>query len=177
MFAWQSCEKMQPAPRGDKCHLLAPGCILEDGIIKMELTVDYIGGVAFRAKARNHEILCDQPPAFGGQDTAMTPAELLLASLGTCAGFFAIHYLKTRNLPHEGVSIKVSAEKTAERPFRLDNFTISVTVPGLEDERHRENVLRAVNACLVHQTLEHPPKVEIQLASGDVKSLAEAGGR
>lgn len=139
----------------------------------MELTVDYIGGVAFRTKARNHEVLCDQPPEMGGQDTAMTPPELMLASLGTCAGFYAIQYLKTRNLPHQGVHVKVAAEKTAEKPIRLDNFKIEVTVPGLEDQRHREGVLRAVNACLIHHTLQHPPKVEIQLTSSDINSLAE----
>jgi len=129
----------------------------------MELTVDYIGGVAFRAKARNHEILCDQPVDNGGQDTAMTPPELLLAALGTCAGFYAVRYLQTRNLPHEGVHVKVTAEKTTEKPFRLDGFKVEVTVPAIEDERHREGVFRAVNACLIHHTLKESPRIDIEL--------------
>jgi uncharacterized OsmC-like protein len=128
----------------------------------MELIVEYIGGTAFKATARGHEILCDQPASNGGQDSAMTPPELLLASLGTCAGFYAAEYLRTRRLPAEGVRVAVSAEK-AKAPARLASFRIQVIVPGLEDERHREGVLRAVKACLIHNTLANPPAIEIAL--------------
>ncbi len=129
----------------------------------MELTVDYMGGVAFKTKVRNHEVICDQPAVNGGEDAGMSPPEFLLASLGTCAGFYAAGYLKARNLPMEGLTVKVSAGKAPDRPARIGAFKIDVTVPGLEDERHREGVLRAVHACLIHNTLMHPPAIEIDV--------------
>src|SRR2546426_4194039 len=37
--------------------------------------------------------------------------ELLLASLGTCAGYYALQYLRTRLLPTDGLTVQISAEK------------------------------------------------------------------
>ena len=96
-------------------------------------------------------MICDQPPENGGADQGMTPPEFLLVSLGTCAGFYAAQYLKTRNLPSAGLEVAVHAEK-AQQPARLGQFRIEVVVPGL-DPQHEAGVLRAVKACLIHNTL------------------------
>ena len=89
----------------------------------------------------------------------MTPPEYLLVSLGTCAGFYAAQYLKTRFLPAQGLEVKVTAEK-ALHPARLGRFRIEVTVPAFGDPRHEEGILRAVKACLVHNTLLNTPEIE-----------------
>ena len=127
----------------------------------MEITVRHLGDVKFEATARGHRVVCDQPPANGGGDLGMTPPELLLASLGTCAGFYAAQYLKTRSLKTDGLEVVVSAEKAAQ-PARLGSFHIAVFAPGL-DSRHEAGMLRAVKACLIHNTLAHPPAIEIVL--------------
>ncbi len=124
----------------------------------MEVTVKHLDNVRFEASTRGHSVVCDQPPTNGGADEGMTPPEFLLVSLGTCAGFYAAQYLKTRNLPQTGLEIKVSAEKAAQ-PARLGSFRIEVTVPPL-DPQHEAGVLRAVKACLVHNTLVNTPAVE-----------------
>ncbi len=138
----------------------------------MKVTVDYVGGTEFKVAARGHEVVCDQPVNNGGRDAGMSPPELLLASLGTCAGYYAAEYLKARKLPAEGVRVVLAAEK-APQPARLASFRIEVSVPGLEDERHREGVLRAVKACLIHNTLANPPAIEIALHTPAVET---AGG-
>jgi uncharacterized OsmC-like protein len=61
-------------------------------------------------------------------------------------------------LPAEGLEIKVSAVK-AKQPARLGSFRIEVSVPAL-DPRHEAGVLRAVKACLVHNTLINAPAIE-----------------
>lgn len=127
----------------------------------MEIRVQYLGNAKFEATARGHRVVCDQPSSNGGADTGMTPPEFLLVSLGTCAGFYAAQYLKTRNLPTEGLEIKVSAEK-ARQPARLGSFRIEVFAPGL-DPQHEEAILRAVKACLIHNTLLHAPNIETVL--------------
>jgi len=85
----------------------------------------------------------------------------MLASLGTCAGFYAAEYLRTRGLSAEGLEVRVTAEK-ASAPARLASFRIEVTVPDL-DPQHEAGVLRAVKACLIHNTLMHTPTIEIAL--------------
>ena len=136
---------------------LAPDCIFQVGNT-MEVTFHHLGDVKFEASARGHRVICDQPPGNGGSDTGMTPPEFLLVSLGTCAGFYAAQYLKTRSLPGRGLEVKVSAEKAAQ-PARLAQFRIEVIIPGL-DPQHQAGVLRAVKACLIHHTLTSAPAIE-----------------
>lgn len=124
----------------------------------MEIKIQHLGNVKFEATARGHRVVCDQPPAYGGADAGMTPPEFLLVSLGTCAGFYAAQYLKTRSLPDEGLEIRISAEK-AMQPARLGRFRIEVFAPGL-DPQHEAGILRAVKACLIHNTLINAPAIE-----------------
>jgi uncharacterized OsmC-like protein len=130
----------------------------------MEVTVNHLGCVQFEIKARQHTIACDQPPENGGFDEGMTPPELLLASLGSCAGFYAAQYLKKYQLATEGTRVRVTAEKLKEPP-RLGNFTIEVDVPVDLTAEHRTGVERAVHHCLTHNTLLHPPKIELEIRS------------
>jgi putative redox protein len=129
----------------------------------MEAIIQYTDGVKFEADCRGHRLLCDQPQGNSGEDAGMSPPEFLLVSLGTCAGFYALQYLRARSLPLDGLKVRVTAEK-ATQPARLDSFRIEVAVPEL-DAHHREGVLRAVKACLVHNTLLHPPAIETVLTS------------
>jgi putative redox protein len=64
----------------------------------MEIDVYYNRGKQFLATARGHQIVADQPPEEGGSDAGMTPLELFLASLGSCAAYYEAEYLRTRNL-------------------------------------------------------------------------------
>lgn len=129
----------------------------------MEAVVNYLGNAKFEVSARGHRLLCDQPVENGGADTAVSPPEFLLASLGTCAGYYAAQYLRARSLPAEGLQVRVTAEKE-KNPARLGSFRIEVTVPVL-DAHHEEGVRRAVKACLIHNTLLHAPAIETVVQS------------
>lgn len=125
----------------------------------MEVTAEYRGEVGFEVLARGHRVMCDQPKDRGGSDQGMTPPEFLLASLATCAAYYAAQYLNTRHLPASELKVRVSAEK-AEQPARLASFRIELTVPGL-DARHQEGILRAAKSCLIHNTLLGQPSLEV----------------
>ncbi len=130
----------------------------------MEVTVEHLGAVQFEIKARQHTISCDQPAENGGYDEGMTPPELLLASLGSCAGFYAAQYLRKYNLATEGTRVRVTADKVKD-PARVDNFVIEIET-GIElNEQHRAGVERAVHHCLIHNTLMHPPQMRIDVKS------------
>jgi putative redox protein len=130
----------------------------------MEVKVSHLGQVRFNIQSRSHSILCDQPTDNGGEDTAMTPPELMLASLGSCAAFYAVQYLKTRNLADSGVEVSVTAEKL-KSPARLGNFKIHVEYPVTLDQDHQEGLMRSVKHCLIHNTLLVPPEINIELAA------------
>jgi uncharacterized OsmC-like protein len=140
-----------------------------------ETSVRFLNGVSFEVVSRAHTLICDQPAENGGADSGMTPPELLLASLGTCAGFYAAQYLKARNLPADGLNIRVTAEKGTQPP-RLASFRIEVESVAAADPRHSEGLQRAVEKCLIHHTLMHPPKIEvaIQPAPAGVSSVTRS---
>ncbi|MBL8231642.1 MAG: OsmC family protein [Bryobacterales bacterium] len=129
----------------------------------MNVVVKHQGNVKFEAEARGHRVVCDQPLSNKGEDQGMTPPEFLLASLGTCAAYYAVEYLRTRGLNEDGVEVRVDAEKAAA-PARLGKFTITVIAPEVE-ERHQQGLMRAVKSCLVHNTLLHAPSIEVALES------------
>ena len=89
----------------------------------------------------------------------MTPPELLLASLGSCAAYYAADYLRRNNLATEGTRVQVVAQK-AKNPARVDDFRIELEVPVELSEEHQRGVEDAVHRCLIHNTLLHPPRIE-----------------
>jgi uncharacterized OsmC-like protein len=84
----------------------------------LEAEINYLDGTRFRVISRGHEIICDQPADNGGSDSGVTPPELLLASLGSCAAYYAKEYLRVRNMLAIGLSVTVTSEK-AQNPARL----------------------------------------------------------
>jgi len=102
----------------------------------MEVRITHLDKVKFAIHSRSHSIICDQPTENGGEDSGMTPPELLLASLGSCAAFYAVQYLKTRNLAETGVEVTVTAEKL-KQPTRVGNFRVHVVCPSHSRKNRR----------------------------------------
>lgn len=127
----------------------------------MRVSVEYLGDVKFAVSARGHRVICDQPVENGGADEGMSPPELLLASLGTCAAYYAAEYLKVRKLPTGDLQVRVSAKKETQ-PARLASFDIEVAAPDVDD-RHKDGILRAVKACLIHNTLLGGPNIQVSV--------------
>lgn len=128
----------------------------------MEVQIEHLGDLQFQITARTHTIACDQPIENGGFDEGMTPPELFLASLGSCAGFYAAQYLRKQDLATEGTRIRVSAEKAKDSP-RLADIRIEVELPVEMSEEHRAGVEDAIHHCLLHNTLLHPPQISIEI--------------
>jgi len=131
----------------------------------MEISVEHLGSVQFEIKTRSHSIISDQPAENGGFDEGMTPPELLLASLGSCAGFYAAQYLRKHKLATEGTRVRVTSDKVKEPVARMTNFVIEVDAPVELNEEHRKGVHEAVEHCLVHNTLLHTPKITLKIES------------
>jgi putative redox protein len=138
----------------------------------MEVTVQHLGSVQFEIKARNHAIVSDQPTEAGGFDEGMTPPELLLASLGSCAAYYAVDYLKRNKLLVDGTKVTIRAEKmkgvTPGVPYRgarIDNFVVEIHAPRELTAEQRHGLEDAVHRCIVHNTLMQPPKIELEIKS------------
>ncbi|MGF1577715.1 MAG: OsmC family protein [Cyanophyceae cyanobacterium] len=122
----------------------------------MDVHITYQDGVKFQAESRGHRILSDQPLDNHGHDGGMTPPEWFLASLGACVGFYAVKYLETRHLDPSGLDVVVTADKV-NNPTRLDNIRIQVKAGIPLEEKHKKGLEKAVDSCIIHNTLSHHP--------------------
>jgi len=139
----------------------------------MEITVQQVTGACFSIESHGRRIICDQPLENGGTGLGLSPPELLLASLGSCAAWCAYQYLQAKHLPATGLIVQVTAER-ATSPARLDHFGIAVTLPHLADEQHIQGLASSVERCLIHYTLLHPPSIQLSVF-GKGGALTEPG--
>lgn len=124
----------------------------------MEIT--FPGGVQVNAQFKGFEVATDQPEVNGGQNSAPAPFDFFLASLGTCAGFFALRFCQQRDLTTTGLRLTLNSKRNRETK-RLDRVEISLYLPEDFPEKYRSAILRATDQCAVKKALIDPPEIEV----------------
>ena len=132
----------------------------------MKITLQHLDGLRFRAEARRHRLIVDQPAEDGATDQGMSPAELLLVSLGTCVGQFVAQYLRLRSLPSEGLEIRVEADRGG--PLRMSNFRVHVVAPGLTDRQLRA-LEKSLPCGLVQTAITQPNVLTVSAAASPAR--------
>jgi putative redox protein len=122
--------------------------------------ISFPGGVAVEAHHKGFVIRTDQPEADGGDGSAPSPFDLFLASLGTCAGFYALRFCQERQIPTEGLSVELTTERDAARR-RLATIRIEVRLPEGFPQCYRAPILRAVDQCAVKKHVSEAPAFEV----------------
>jgi len=128
------------------------------------VAVRHVDGDAYAITARGHEVLTDQPAADGGSDAAVTPTELLVASLGSCVAFYAGRYLLRHGLDRAGLAVTAEFDMAADRPARVGAVRLRIIVPGGVPAQRTDALLAVASHCTVHNTLRQEPDVSIELA-------------
>ena len=128
----------------------------------MKTKVEFAGKRKFKITVRNHQIVTDLPEKGGGDDSAPTPSELFVASVGSCAALFVSRYLETAKLNPEGLSIDLDWE-FAEDSSRISDIAMSICVPNAELGARKKAVIAAADKCVIHQTLRNYPEVKISV--------------
>jgi ribosomal protein S12 methylthiotransferase accessory factor len=113
------------------------------------------------AHVRNFIISTDQPAsADGGDNSAPTPFELFLASLGTCAGYYVLSFCRTRGIPTGGIGLTQTVVRN-DTTHMVEKITIGVLLPPDFPEKYRDAVIRAADSCAVKKHLASPPVIEV----------------
>jgi putative redox protein len=135
------------------------------GVVNGNVRVNHKEGDLFEIGIRDHLLHVDQPTEAGGSDAAPTPTELFVASLASCVAHYVRRFLARHDLPTEGLSVGATFDM-ADRPARVGEIEVSIELPeGVPDER-RAALLAVASHCTVHNTLEDPPRVRIDVAAG-----------
>jgi uncharacterized OsmC-like protein len=125
----------------------------------LEISLYHNGGSRFTVEARHHRVVLDQPVEDGATDQGMSPAELLLASLGGCVGQIVAQYLTARGLPTRGLAVRTRTQPSP-RALHLGDFQVEVTVPGLT-ERQLRALEESFPAGLVQNAIRFENKLQI----------------
>ena len=126
------------------------------------MTVTLVEKVKFEAQCRGHKLIVDQPEEDGGTNAGMTPVELFVASLGTCIGYFAAVFCQRRKISSAGMRINLEWE-WAEDPHRIGAINVSIRLPAKLDEKEKAGLMRMVEGCTVHNTIQNHPEVKMKL--------------
>jgi ribosomal protein S12 methylthiotransferase accessory factor len=124
------------------------------------MKITFPGGVAVHADFDGFCIRTDQPKTGGGEGSAPAPFDLFMASLGTCAGFYALRFCQERQLPTRGLKLTLDWERDVPG-HRLSKIRLALYLPPEFPEKYRRAVIRAVNQCSVKRTILDPPEFEV----------------
>ncbi|HEU4539760.1 MAG TPA: OsmC family protein [Jiangellaceae bacterium] len=129
----------------------------------MDVVATWEGGYRCTVRARQFELVADEPPSSGGADGGPTPTELFLASVASCftMALFYVASKDGRTLP--GLRVVASGEYDGPR-FRRVRVDVR---PEAEIGELHALVERALAVCYVSNTLRHAPTLEVALG-GDV---------
>ncbi len=126
----------------------------------MAMEITFPGGVAVNAEYRGHTIRTDQPERAGGGGTAPAPFDLFLASIGTCAGFFALRFCQERGIDTRDLRVTLDTER-AEDGHGIARIRIEAHLPAGFPDKYRKAILRAMDQCAVKRHIVEPPAFEL----------------
>ena len=142
---------------------LSGGKVKEERDSMDAMAVHPIGGDKYAIDIRGHHVRVDQPLDVGGDDTAPTPTELFVASLGLCVAFHAGRFLDRHGIDRTGFGVQVTWRMAEGRPARVGQIIITVTPPHAMPPERLPAYLAVAKGCTVHHSLTEPPTVDIAL--------------
>jgi putative redox protein len=126
----------------------------------MNMTMAFPGGKAVDAHFKEFTVHTDQSVQHGGRGAAPEPFELFLASLGTCAGLFALRFCQQRGIDTAGLGMVLTSEKNPEAN-RVAAVRLEIQLPPSFPEKYREAIVRAVEQCTVKRHILEPPAFRV----------------
>ena len=107
----------------------------EKGKFTFKTATLWQGGSVGKTKARDFEILTDEPEALGGSDSGMDPIELLLASLSTCVAIGFATQAAKRGIDFQDFSIETEGVIDVRGYFGFEGVR-----PGFQNIRYTVKV-------------------------------------
>lgn len=126
----------------------------------MEMIIDFPGGAKVDAHFGKHVVKTDQPMIGGGEDSAPTPYQVFLASIGTCAGIFVLGFCQQRGLSAEGIRVieRIQIDRMTGDLTKVD---LEIQVPPTFPEKYYPALVRSAELCKVKKVLENPPQFDV----------------
>lgn len=106
-----------------------------------------------------HFIYADEPEDIGGTDEGLSPAALLLASLGSCTAITIRMYADRKgfNLEHIKIELAICKEEEMGKETTIKR---KITFTGTLTDDERARLMLIADKCPIHKMLNNPIKIE-----------------
>ena len=128
--------------------------------MESKINITFDGNKKISAHFREFTIHTDQPEKDGGENTAPSPLEHFLASIGTCAGFYVASFFQSRSIPTDNISI-VETMFRNDTTHMVEKITLDIVLPPDFPEKYKAAVIKAADTCSVKKHLLAPPEIQV----------------
>jgi len=101
-------------------------------------------------EARGLNFIVDEPLEKGGENTAVTPMELIGGALSSCTIITLQMYFNHKNWEYSSIQVNVTFDE-GSLPITFNRL---VNIKGNFDEKQLARIAKIANACPVHKLLE-----------------------
>ena len=108
-------------------------------------------------KYKGFAILTDQPTQAGGDNSAPSPFDLFMASIGACAGFYVKSFCAQRKLSLEGIRLEQKMHRGPEKRM-ITRVEITIFLPEGFPDKYRAPLITAAEACSVKKHISSAPE-------------------
>jgi ribosomal protein S12 methylthiotransferase accessory factor len=138
----------------------------------MSMRIVFPGGKRVDAFYKAFTIRTDQPESVGGENTAASPFDLFLASLGTCAGYYVLAFCQRKSLPTDEITLTLNAVRD-EAGQSIARVEIHIALPGDFPMEYVDACARAAEQCAVKSYLKDALRVHITARRGQPRAESE----
>ena len=95
----------------------------------------------------------DAPKDNEGKGESFSPTDLVATALGTCMATIMGIYARRKEIPIEGMKVKVGKVMSTDAPRRIIRLETIIDVPISSSHPEISALERAAHSCPVHQSL------------------------
>jgi uncharacterized OsmC-like protein len=132
----------------------------------MDMDVYFPGGKRVYADYHGFTIETDQPVMGGGDGSAPAPFDLFLASIGTCAGIYALGFMQQRGIDADDARLTMRTHVDRERGM-IETIDLELTLPAGFPDKYKDAIVKAMNLCAVKKHLHQPPEFAVKAVTTD----------
>jgi putative redox protein len=134
----------------------------------MTITAHSLKNFRVEIRSDRHQIIADEPSAFGGDDTGLNPYDLLLASLAACKIITVKMYARRKKWPLDAIELTMSTHKIHAKDCedcesnpdaRVDIIETQIRFIGNLDKEQLNRLTEISELCPVHRTLTSETKI------------------
>ena len=111
--------------------------------MKQEISMDFLGGMAFETELNGHKVYIDADESVGGKNSAPRPKPFMMVALAGCTGMDVVSILRKMRVEYDDLNIKIEGEMDDELPKPYTKMKVIYTFKG--KDLPKDKIEKAVN--------------------------------